>query len=233
MTFSPDVLLKEVHTLQGLKEVHFTMAPCWLKLLECISPPYTPITFAFSDPNGTITNKILLDWTALFGKEIMIEKWIDKPPLIQCLHCHVLGHPKLSKACPLSKDSVKCHFCGGAHKSEEHDQKCLGNHAVTGICNCKHYKCLNCHKPGHNCRDVRCPAWDLYRPKPPCNTGKCKDKGKGRVLPETNTDDTESPVDPMHKQWTEETTGAGPSCNPMANHPNSCTSKSTATAPLS
>ena len=163
----------------------------------------------------------------------MVEKWIDKPPLVQCSHCHALGHPKSSKACPLSKDSVKCLFCGGAHKSEEHDQKCLGNHVVAGICNCKHYKCLNCHKPGHNCRDVRCPAQDLYRPKPPCNAGRRKDKGKGRVLPETNTDDTESLVDPMHEQPTEETTGAGPSHNPVANHPHSCTSKSAAAAPLS
>ena len=156
-----------------------------------------------------------------------------QPPPCTMLTLPCTGPPKSSKACPLSKDSVKCLFCSRAYKSEEHDQKCLGNHAVTGICDCKHYKCLNCHKPGHNCRDVRCPAQDLFRPKPPCNPGRHKDKGKGRVLPETNTNDTESLVDPTHEQPTKETTGAGPSHNPMANHPHLHTSKSAAAAPLS
>ena len=40
--FSPEALLKEVCTLPGLKRVHFAMAPCWLKPLECINPPTPP-----------------------------------------------------------------------------------------------------------------------------------------------------------------------------------------------
>ena len=123
--FSLEALLKEVCTLPGLKRVHFAMAPHWLKPLEHINPPYTSIMFAFSDPDSTVINTLLQGRVALFGKEVTIKKWIDKPPLVQCSHCHVLGHSKTSKACPLSRSSVKCYICGGAHKSEEHDQKCL------------------------------------------------------------------------------------------------------------
>ena len=178
--FSLKVLLKEVCTHPGLKRVHFAIAPCWLKPLEHINPPYTSIMFAFSDPDSTVTNTLLQGRVALFGKEVTIKKWINKPPLVQCLHCHVLGHSKSSKACPLSKSSVKCYICRGAHKSEEHDQKCSQKHAIAGICNCRN-RCLNCHKSGHHCRDIRCPTHDLYRHKSPHNASKPKNKAKEKA----------------------------------------------------
>ncbi|KAH9995170.1 hypothetical protein BJV74DRAFT_795286 [Russula compacta] len=74
-----EMLLKEVCTLQGLEEAHFTMAPWWLKLLECITPPYTSITLVFLDPDSIIANKLITGRSALFGKEVTIEKWVDKP----------------------------------------------------------------------------------------------------------------------------------------------------------
>ena len=157
------------------------MQPRWLKPVDTIQSNYSSITFALSDPDGAITSTLLDNRAALFGKEVTVQKWIDKPVLIQCSRCHALGHNKASKVCTLGKDSVKCYFCGGAHKSERHDQHCARKHAVAGICDCKHFRCLNCHKPGHNCRDIRCPARDLYRPK---NTRKAENgnrKGKGKA----------------------------------------------------
>jgi hypothetical protein len=176
--FGPQAILKEARTLPGLKRAVFAMQPRWLRPVENIESPYSSITFAVSDPNGTITSTLLSGRSALFGKEVTVRKWIDKPALVQCSRCHALGHNKASKACPLGKDSVKCYHCRGAHRSEKHDQHCACKHAVAGICDCGHFKCLNCHKPGHNCRDIRCPARDLYRPRGIQKTGKTNGKGK-------------------------------------------------------
>jgi hypothetical protein len=141
------------------------MQPRWLRPVDSINTLYSSITFAVSDPDSAITDALLNNRTALFGKEVSVQKWIDKPALIQCSRCHALGHNKASKVCPLGKDSVKCYICGGTHKSEKHHQHCPRKHAVAGICDCTHFKCLNCQNPGHNCRNVKCPARDKYRPR--------------------------------------------------------------------
>jgi len=153
------------------------MPPRWLKPVEQISSNYSSITFAISDPDGSTTNKLLQGRTALFGKEVTIEKWVDKPTLVQCSRCHALGHTCASKACPLSANSVKCFICGAAHKSEEHNQKCPRKHTVAGVCDCKHYKCLNCQGSGHHCRETKCPARSLFRSNA---TRRKKNKGKGK-----------------------------------------------------
>src|SRR6266436_1179126 len=158
--FGPEALLKEARMLPGLKKVHFAMQPRWLKSVDSIDSYHSSVTFAISDPDRSITNTLLAGRAALFGKEVSIEKWVDKPVLVQCSHCHTLGHIKSSRACPLSKDSVKCYRCGGAHLSELHNQRCQRKHAEAGICDCTHFKCLNCHHSGHNCRDTCCPARD-------------------------------------------------------------------------
>ena len=41
-----------------------------------------------------------------------------------------------------------------------------------------HFKCLNCHKTGHNCKDMRCLEQDLYRPWMNCRRKKPKNGGK-------------------------------------------------------
>jgi hypothetical protein len=163
--FGPQELLQEARALPGLKKATFAMQPRWLKPVGSIETEYSSVTFAVSDPDGTITNTLLNNRTALFGKEVTVHKWVDKPALVQCSRCHALGHNKASKACTLSRESVKCHICGGAHRSESHDRYCLRKHAVIGICDCKHFRCLNCQKTGHDCRNAKCPARDLYRPR--------------------------------------------------------------------
>ena len=164
----------------GLKKAHFAMPPRWLKPTERVNTDYSTITFAISDPDGSITSALLNGRAALFGKEVIIQRWVDKPALVQCSHCHALGHIRTSRACPLGKDSVKCFICGGSHQSDTHDQKCPRKHAVAGICDCKHFKCLNCHNTGHNCKDTRCPARDLFQPRASRRPRKPRNKGKER-----------------------------------------------------
>jgi hypothetical protein len=175
------------------------MEPRWLRPIGQILGPYSSITFAYSDSDGTITSTLLKGRPALFGKEVQIQKWIDKPQLVQCSRCHALGHNKASKACPLGRDSVKCYICGGSHRSEEHNQKCPRKHAIAGVCDCTNFKCINCLKTGHNCRDGTCPAREQYRPRNRRPAGRSSDKGKqrdpaegpGLAHRETNPADTE------------------------------------------
>ena len=175
----PEALLKEVKAMLGLKKAHFAMPPRWLKPIDRIETDYSTVTFAISDPDGAITSTLLKGRAELFGKEVEIHRWVDKPALVQCLHCHALGHIKTSRACPLGKDLVKCYICGGSHQSETHNQKCARKHVVAGICDCRHFKCLNCHKTGHNCKDTLCPARDLFR-RPRRKSRKPKGKGKDK-----------------------------------------------------
>jgi hypothetical protein len=178
--FRPEALLTEAHTLPGLKKAFFAMELRWLRPVEQISSLYSSITFAISDPDGAISSALLKGRPALFGKEVNIQKWIDRPLLVQCSQCHVLGHNKASKACPLGHDSVKCHICSNAHRSDEHDQCCPCKHTVAGFCDCTNYKCINCLKPGHNCRDKICPAYNQYHPRNRKSAGRPRDKGKQR-----------------------------------------------------
>ena len=178
---SPEELLAEVRTIPSLKKAHLAMAPRWLKPTERIHSEYSTITFAISDPDGTITDKLMVNRVALFGKEVVVQRWVEKPALVQCSHCHALGHIKTSKACPLGKDSVRCFKCGGSHHSDSHDKACIRKHHLAGLCNCS-FKCLNCHNTGHNCRDARCPARDLFRPRPKRGPRRHKNNGKGKEI---------------------------------------------------
>ena len=181
--FGPGEILEEVRMMPGLKKAVFAMQPRWLRPVSSIEKDYSSITFAVSDPDGVTTNALLNGRSALFGKEVTVRKWVDKPALVQCSRCHALGHNKSSRACALSKDSVKCYICGGAHSAENHDKQCHRRHETAGQCDCTHFKCLNCHKTGHNCRDTRCTARDQYQPR---GTGNRKSdrgwKGKARAM---------------------------------------------------
>ena len=112
----------------------------------------------------------------LFGKDVTVQRWINKPPLIQCSCCHALGYNKAFKVCTLDKDFIRCHICHGTHKGENYNHHCPCKHAVAGICDYKNYKCLNCQKPQHDCWDSRCPARDLFHPQ-----GNHKTRSKGKA----------------------------------------------------
>jgi hypothetical protein len=95
--FGPDMLLKEVKAMPGLKKAHFAMPPRWLKPTNRIDADYSTVTFAISDPDSLLTNALLKGRAALFGKNVIIQRWVDKPALVQCSHCHMLGHIRSSR----------------------------------------------------------------------------------------------------------------------------------------
>jgi hypothetical protein len=106
IAFSPEVLLKKVRMLPGLHDTHFALSPQWVRLIEQVTTLYSFISFAFSDPDGMIIAKLLKERHGLFGKETCIEKWLDKPPLVQCSCCHKLGYTATSRSCPVPKGDI-------------------------------------------------------------------------------------------------------------------------------
>ena len=183
--FGPDDLQQEVRCMDGLRSVYFSATPRWIKPVANLNSNYTSLTFAFSDPDGSITKGLLANKQALFGKEVQIERWIDKPLLIQCGRCHALGHAASSKACRLPRDSVRCYICGKGHKAEAHSRECprASQHRAAGTCNCR-LQCLTCNKVGHHARDRTCPAREGYRSRKPRLNPKDKGKGKERYPPD-------------------------------------------------
>ena len=166
--------------------MYFTLPPRWVGPVERLKGHYSSILFTFSDPDGTISSKLLNGRHGLFGKEVHIERWLDKPPLVQCSRCHTLGHTASSCQCKVPKGDSRCAKCGGTHTMETHARHCKGRYAVAGACNCK-LPCLSCGSKDHNCRSHKCPAQDNFQ------TCRCRpaDKGKGRAntgpkIPEDN-----------------------------------------------
>lgn len=188
--FGPDDLLQEVRTMQGLQSVYFSSPPRWIKPVWQIESSYTSLTFAFSDPDGSITKQLLKGKQALFGKQVQIEKWIDKPLLVQCGRCHTLGHAASSKACRLPPDSVKCYICGKGHLADAHDRECTKSkqHKMAGTCDCR-LQCIMCHKIGHHARDHTCPAREGYRSRKtrPIDKGKNVERRAPTPVPEVPT----------------------------------------------
>ena len=80
--FKANELQAEVRMLPRLKKVYFAMPLRWLKPVNTINSPYSTITFTISDPDGSIISALMKGRSALFGKEVVIEKWIDKLLLI-------------------------------------------------------------------------------------------------------------------------------------------------------
>ena len=181
--FGPEDLLKEVRTMEGLRNVYFSSLPRWIKRVEGLSSCYTSLTFAFSDPDSSITKHLLKNRQALFGKQVDIERWIDKPLLVQCGRCHALGHAASSKTCRLPPDSIKCYICGKGHSTDTHDRECPRSkqHKTAGICDCR-LQCLSCNKVGHHAKDRTCPAREGYRSRKP----RLNHKGKGVERNPTN-----------------------------------------------
>ena len=183
--FGPASLLQEVRSMQGLSNVYFSAPPRWIRPVGSLSSCYTSLTFAFSDPDGTITKQLFKERQALFGKQILLERWVDKPLLVQCGRCHALGHTASSKSCRLPPNSVKCYICGKGHLTDAHNRECpkSNQHKVAGTCDCR-LQCLTCNKLGHHAKDRACPAREGYRSRRPRTIAKTKDKGKGQASPE-------------------------------------------------
>ena len=200
--FGPADLQQEVRTMQGLRNVYFSASPRWIKPVERMTSNYSSLTFAFSDPDGSITKGLLENKQALFGKQVQIERWVDKPLLVQCGRCHALGHAASSKACRLPRDSVRCYICGKGHKAEVHNRECprASLHKQAGTCDCR-LQCLTCNKVGHHTRDPTCPAREGYRSRKPRIIPKNKGKEREHLPPDLPSEipvqHTKSPLPPQ------------------------------------
>jgi hypothetical protein len=199
--FGPEDLEQEVRAMEGLRKVYFSSPPRWMRPVGDLTSAYSSLTFAFSDPDGSVTKQLFKNRQALFGKHVQIERWVDKPLLIQCGRCHALGHAASSKSCRLPKDSVKCYICGKGHLTDNHDRECQKSkqHKVAGRCDCR-LQCITCNKVGHHARDRACPAREGYRSRRsrPVNKGKGKERDLSDLAPEVTTQRPDSPFIPQY-----------------------------------
>jgi hypothetical protein len=155
-------LLSEVRRNPICSDLLFFLQPRWLRLTPTLNRPFLKPSFAFLDPDGSITQAMVTSHLAMFGKAITFKRWQVRPPILQCARCHSLGHQGLH--CRLPKDALCCHWCGGNHRAAEHPLKCkkASDHATPGKCDCP-VTCITCKEPGHSVRDPACPAREAYK----------------------------------------------------------------------
>jgi hypothetical protein len=162
LIYSDACLLEEMRRNPLCANLHFVLLPRWVRPPDRISGMHSSFSFAFLDPDGSTTRTMARTHLAMFGKAITFKKWRPRPALMQCLRCHKFGH--LPPRCPLPKDAIRCHLCGGNHRTVEHATKCAAapGHAVPGTCDCP-TKCINCGQEGHSARDTICPTRKSYK----------------------------------------------------------------------
>jgi hypothetical protein len=113
----------------------------------------------FADPDGAILRKIRSQKIFMFGSEVSVRTWRDKPLLRQCARCYKLDHS--TARCPKSKDL--CVECGSStHLSSEHRARCAQCKGLEAHIECTHQKCCNCGG-SHRSDSADCPERRKYR----------------------------------------------------------------------
>jgi hypothetical protein len=111
--FTAQQLLSKVKWNPLCTDLQFMLQPCWMQPTQPEMGPFSSISFAFLDPDSSIMQAMSRSHLAMFGKAITFKKWLVRPPLLQCPHCHKLGHP--GSCCQLSKDVLCYHLCSRNH----------------------------------------------------------------------------------------------------------------------
>ncbi|KAH9016102.1 hypothetical protein EDB84DRAFT_1443250 [Lactarius hengduanensis] len=130
--YTGEDLLKEVQTNEMFAEAMYTATPKWQIAPEKIMSETATVLVAYVDPTGEISKHALADGVFMFGAQIKFVVAGDKPALIQCGRCHLLGHNKNSRLCKVPRTAVRCVRCGGSHHSDRHNFECKGPHKVAG-----------------------------------------------------------------------------------------------------
>ena len=110
--------------------------------------PANTIVIPVVNNSGKVIADALQQGIFMFGEQVKFVITGNSPHLIQCSHCHQLGHPSCSPRCKLHPAAVKCYQYSRSHHSDHHDYKCKGMHCMLGPCNCKP-KCLLCGTMSH------------------------------------------------------------------------------------
>jgi len=136
--------------------------PYWLTA-RMAGAHHGSISFAFLDEDGLKLQRLIRNPPFLFGnRTTKVRKYISCPLLLECMHCHRLGH--LAQRCSVPSTCLVCPICGQNHKEEDHTAKCpnVAQHVGTA-CSCPPV-CINCiwakksaQAKGHHAASLSCP----------------------------------------------------------------------------
>ncbi len=177
-------LLKEARTNHTFYDAFICSPPHWQISPEKIRSESSMALIAYADPLGLVTRRAQTEGIFMFGRQVKFVLAGEKPSLIQCGRCFGLGHNRSSNMCPLPKNAVRCHRCGGGHHSTQHDFECKGAHKVAGTCDCR-LKCILCGQLGHNARSRKCPKRGDFAPPrltKPRGEGSAEEAQQGTAL---------------------------------------------------
>jgi hypothetical protein len=173
--------------------------PCFNTTTFCVHPHWqgNPANFkgrtamviaAILDPDNSACQRASSEGVCMFGRHIKFVRAGNSLSLVQCSHCHEIGHYYSSPKC--RGKTSRCYRCGGAHDAQDHDFECTKSHKVVGVCDCVP-KCILCKNSGHHARKKACPARGdfvlpcLPRAAPVEATPAIEDALKSDVIPFT------------------------------------------------
>ena len=155
VAWSNHSLEMELHANPVFKTATLCVPPYWQIPPERMRGDTATVLFAYIDEDMSLTQRAMNEGICMFGAQVKFVPSGDKPGLIQCGRCHLIGHHKNSKLCKVPKDQVRCAKCNQSHDTREHDSECPGPHKVLGKCDCR-LKCLLCKKVGHDAHSRKC-----------------------------------------------------------------------------
>jgi hypothetical protein len=124
------------------------------------------VVWSFYDPIGDAVELMTRRPPAFFGTYVRARKFSSRPTLIQCEHCHRLGHT--AARCQRLKVANICVLCGGPHTTASHHFHCPAPKHKGKKCDCP-TSCFLCREKkrtnfeGHHARSQSCPLRSQYR----------------------------------------------------------------------
>lgn len=144
----------------AIQKLNIVQSVRWVKRESELDGVYSSVSFAFEDPDGTRYSQLSKQKLFMFGSQVSIRLWRDKPRLQQCIRCHGFSHT--TRGCQAEK--ARCGVCSSVKHSEpDHrksctDPECSSAPAETA---CTHFYCYICNKnggKGHRPGSAECPA---------------------------------------------------------------------------
>jgi hypothetical protein len=155
---------KIVHTGSELMTV-LRANPCFNNVPFCVSPHWqgNPANFkgraatviaVILDKDNLVCQRVSSEGVCMFSRQVKFVHTGSSPLLVQCSHCHEIGHYYTSPKCKWT--TSRCYRCGGNHDARDHSFECKKSHKVVGVCDCTP-KCILCKGTGHHAREKQCP----------------------------------------------------------------------------